>query len=183
MNALKFIGRYLSIGVLIGLGILAVDLLTLRYVTEQHIEQVEEVKASFEELFEQFYQPGYESFWDRLENERPEALLTFNLDRVTVLEEGLQVSGVVNNSGSAIFRGFTVEVEALSPDGTVFAECTQMMPTLDPGARESVLMDCPYANGVSGADAKEFSFRVIRSFSLEEAIRPEPNTVHGQDSS
>lgn len=165
MKALSFVTRYLFIGILIGVGIYAVDFAYQKlYFEDKQVERIEKLKTAIEDLVEQIYQPGYKSLWERLEEEQPEALLTFSLERYKLLENSVQVSGRVENVGPGIFEGFLVEVEAFDKSGQIFAECRQFFQRIEPGETEMAIFDCPYSELDESPDLGEVSFRIKRKF-------------------
>lgn len=163
MKTLSFVTRYLFIGILIGVGIYAVDFAYQKlYFEDKQVERIEKLKTAVEDLVEQIYQPGYKSLWERLEEEQPEALLTFSLERYKLLENSVQVSGRVENVGPGIFEGFLVEVEAFDKSGQIFAECRQFFQRIEPGETEMAIFDCPYSELDESPDLGEVSFRIKR---------------------
>jgi hypothetical protein len=163
MKALYFTVRYLLIGILFGVGIYSVDFLYQKlYFEDKQVERIENLKTAVEDLVEQIYQPGYKSLWERLEEEHPEALLTFSLERYKLLDSSVQVSGKVENVGPGIFEGFLVEVEAFDKAGHIFAECRQFFQRIEPGESEAVIFDCPFSALDKNPELGEVSFRIKR---------------------
>ena len=169
-KSIRFIGRYLVIGVLVGIGIVAVEETYWQFFESG---RAEEASHSIDELIELIYQPGYKSFFDRMQEERPEALLSFSLARARVVANGIQVTGTVTNAGPAIFGAFQVEVEAYNEDGEIIAECDEWMQTLEPGDEETVVMNCPFVEGMSVTTLSEASFRIKRSIYTKQAVDPD----------
>jgi hypothetical protein len=170
-KSIRFIGRYLAIGVLVGIGFVAVEETYWQYFGN---ERVEKLQRSLNALMESFYMPGYKSFFDRLEEERPEALLSFSLESARLVDDGVQVTGTVTNAGPAIFNQFQIEVEAYKGDGEIIAECDEWMQTLEPGDEENVVMNCPFIAGETVTTLSEASFRIKRSLSTKQAVDPDP---------
>ena len=170
-KSIRFIGRYLAIGVLFGIGFVGVEVLYWQLYGEQRMQEFEH---SMDKLIETFYQPGYKSFFDRMNEERPETLLSFSLERARLMGDGVQVTGTVTNAGPAIFRKFHVEVEAYTGDGEIIAECDEWMQTLEPGEEETVVMNCPFVEGATVTTLSEASFRIKRSSSRKQAVDPDP---------
>ncbi len=181
-KSIRFIGRYLVIGILIGIGFVVVEGLYWHLYGDQQIQKFEH---SMDRLIESVYQPGYKSFFDRMNEERPEALLSFSLESARLVDDGVQVTGTVTNAGPAIFSQFQVEVEAYKGDGEIIAECDEWMQTLEPGDEETVIMNCPFIEGVIVTTLSEASFRIKRNLSTKQAIdsdaiRPTPYFVNGE---
>lgn len=170
-KSIRFIGRYLAIGVLVGIGFVGVEVLYWHLYGEQRMQEFEH---SMDKLIETFYQPGYKSFFDRMNEERPEALLSFSLERARIVGNGVQVTGTVTNAGPAIFNRFHIEVEAYKEDGEIIAECEEWMQTLEPGDEETVVMICPFIEGAAVTTLSEASFRINRSLSTKQAVDPDP---------
>ncbi len=171
MKIIQFIGRYFAIGILVGIGIYTVDYVYMETYGNERIEKAEE---NLNRLFDSFYTPGYKSFFDRLEDERPEALLSFSLARARLISGGIQVTGEITNAGPSIFNGYQVEVEAYNENGDIVAECDEWMESLDPGDTEDVVMNCPFVEGISMMTLSETSFRIKRSFTTKQAVDPDP---------
>ena len=157
--------KYFSIGIFFGIGFVTVEFAYYKMYSEnESVKKVEEIRASFEKLAQQFYEPGYKSFYDRLNEERPEALLNFNLQGFKLLENSVQVSGVVTNSGPGIWEAYIAEVEALDRNGNIFAECSKLIKDLKPGDGESIIFDCPYSEVAKKDNLVEVTFRITRRF-------------------
>jgi len=63
----------------VGIGFSIAEFTYYKITLEERKQILDGVIVKLEELMTDFYQPGYMSFWDRLENEKPEDLLTFDL--------------------------------------------------------------------------------------------------------
>lgn len=165
MKALSFAMKYLFIGLLVGIGICSVDFVYQKfYFEDKQVERIDNLRIAVDELVELIYQPGHKSIWQRLEEEKPEALLTFNLERYKLLEKSVQVSGRIENLGPGIFEGFLVEVEAYDKAGQIFAECSQFFQRIEPGESEMEIFDCPFSKLDGTPDLGEISFRIKRKF-------------------
>lgn len=175
---IKAIGKYLGIGVLLGIGISAVDWIYFEMTWEakqkKSVQAVDELKMSLDKFKEKFFVPGYEGLWEALENSKPEALLNFNLARAKVHDSGVQITGTITNLGPALWNGLVVEVEALDKHSRIFAECNEILQVLEPGQAEAVVMECPFTKDVKDPDLSEMSFRIIRKFVARAVEAPVP---------
>lgn len=172
-KVIRKIFQYVGIGLLIGVGIVVTEAVYYAFFWEDRMSAVEErFEETFENIFNQFYQPGYVSFWDRLEQEQPEALMTFSLERARFSESSVQITGVIENVGPVVWSSLVVEVEAIDANGRVFAECNELIRTVEPGSKETIVSICPFIEGVVDADLSEVSFRVIRGFPERRVVPP-----------
>lgn len=158
---------------LLGIGFVVTQTLYYELYAKDKIKsQMEEISEEVSEVFSMFYQPGYVDFWRDIENDRPEALLSFNLERAALRDNEVQITGVVENHGPVVWSLLTLEVEAFDATGAIFAECHEMMKAVEPGARESIVSICPFVDGVQDPDLSEMSFRVSKIFEGNRVLKP-----------
>jgi len=173
---IRIIGKYVGIGILIGIGLTIVDIIYYETYAKDHVSSmVDEVSETMSEAFSLFYQPGYVNFWEAIEKEHPEALLRFNLERAKILEDQVQITGVVENHGPIVWSLLAIEVEAFDADGNIFAECHEIMKELEPGAKEHIVTLCPFIEGVESPILSEMSFRIAQKYEANRVVPPIPN--------
>lgn len=172
-KVIRKIFQYLGVGFLIGVGIIVAETIYYAFFWEDRMKAIEErFDEVFEVIFEQFYQPGYVSFWDRLEREQPEALMTFNLERARFSESSVQITGVIENVGPVVWSSLVIEVEAFDANGRIFAECNELIRDVEPGSKETIISICPFIEGIVDADLSEVSFRVVRGIPERRVVPP-----------
>ena len=125
-------------------------------------------------LIETFYQPGYKSFFERMNEERPEALLSFSLESARLVDGGVQVTGTVTNVGPAILVDFKLRSQRTRETVKSSRSATNGCKHLEPGDDETVVMNCPFIEGAAVTTLSEASFRIKRSLSTKQAIDPDP---------
>ena len=167
VNKMKFIGKYIAIGILLGIGISIVDWIYNEMVWNKRVQlskaAMADLESNVEKIKEKFMVPGYEGLWEALEKSNPRALLNFNLERAKIYDKGVQITGTISNLGPGLWSNLVVEIEALDKNGKIFAECSEILKVMKPGQKEEAIIECPFAKGVDHPDLSEMSFRVIRS--------------------
>ena len=168
---MKFIFKYISIGLLFGIGFsTAFHVYELTFGKEFYEEKIANLKLQLEELNSHYFKPGYKTFWDRLDENKPEPYLSFNLQRYKLLADSIQVSGEVSNAGPGIFKGYIVRVSALDKNGMIFAECEEWFKDLNPGDKDLIIFDCPFSEFDKDPDLGEVSFRLLHSLHEKTAV-------------
>lgn len=176
---IKFIGKYLGIGILFGAGISIADAIYFELHSRNQIEFLsEELEETSAALLETIYQPGYLRFWEDIEGERPEALLTFNLESAKILENQVQVSGELINASPMVWSLITLEVEVFDAFERLIAECNETLVDVPPGAFETIVIFCPFSEGVEDPELSEISFRVIRNWRGDKILPPTPDNTN-----
>ena len=169
---IKFVGKYISIGLLVGFGICTTEYIFWQFQKDEIKDSFELLKESIEDVRDMFYVDDLESIFSDPREYDPMVGLNFTLEGYKKLEGKIQVRGVVTNTGSKIWRGMAVEVEVFDGGGAIIAECNEFSEDLKPGHWEAMITECPIVDEFKDKEITEVTFKIKKAFYDKSIIKP-----------
>lgn len=160
----KTIGKYIGIGVLVGIGISITDYVYFEGVKKERIAFMEETAEDILNLRDLFHVEGLDSIYTTSKEYDPGVGLNFSLENYKIVDDLVVVSGTITNTGTKIWKGMFVEVEVRNGNGQLIAECDENAADIKPGHWEAVIMHCPMEYDFVGKDLREVSFKIKKAF-------------------
>ena len=169
-----FIKKYLAIGLLLGVGIEAVNAFTwhFHFKKEQQDLMVER-QESFEELRKLFYVEGLDNIFEQPDNEyNPGVGLSFSMEGYKHLGDKIEVRGIVANVGTVIWDSLFLEIEAFDSHGRIIAECNESTRNIKPGHWESIIAECNIVDDRIDTPIEEVTFKIKKAFAGKTVVKP-----------
>ena len=163
---LKFIGKYLAIGILLGIGMAITDEIHFQIVKTERVRLFEEMKSSVSELKEMIVIDSSELFGGNLPDQYfdPSNDLYFSLQTYKDLGQQIEVSGVVTNKGEHVWQGIGIDFEAYTIEGDLVANCADSTGELLPTHSNGLVIRCPKVDKFKDSVVESVSMKIMWNF-------------------
>ncbi|MFC6439255.1 hypothetical protein [Bowmanella sp. JS7-9] len=163
---LKFIGKYLAIGILLGIGMAIIDEIHFQMVKTERTRVFEEMKSTISEMKDMYVIDSSQLFGSNLPDEYfdPSNDLYFSLQTYKDLGQQIEVSGVVTNRGDHVWQGIGIDFEAYTSEGDLVASCTDLTGELLPTHSNGLVIRCPKVDKFKDSVVESVSMKVMWNF-------------------
>ncbi|TQV73840.1 hypothetical protein FLL45_13305 [Aliikangiella marina] len=178
---IKQIGKYLGIGILLGIGISIVDVVFWEFRKDSVKKLTDQISSDIKGLRDVFYVEGMESVFDNPKEYDPYIDLSFSLQGYKKLDDKIRLSGKISNTGSSIWSGLFLKIQAFTEGDNIISDCHLSTTDLKPGHWEAFITDCYILEEYQGKEIKEISFRLKKAFHDKKVIKPIDDTSKKDD--
>jgi len=168
---IKQIAKYLGIGLLLGIGISTVDYIHWEYRKDDIRNFTAEIGGDIMKLRDLFYVEGMESVLENPKEYDPNVDLTLSLQGYKKFEDKIRISGKISNTGTSIWSGLFLRVQAFTEGENIISECSISPKDIKPGHWEAFISECYILEEFQGKEIKELSFRIKKAFHDKKVIK------------
>lgn len=163
---LNFIGKYLAIGILLGIGMAIIDEIHFQMVKTERTRVFEEMKSTISEMKDMFVIDSRQLFGGNLPDQYydPSNDLYFSLQTYKDLGQQIEVSGIVTNRGDHVWQGIGIDFEAYTREDDLVASCTDLTGELLPTHSNGLVIRCPKVDKFKGSVVESVSMKVMWNF-------------------
>ncbi|MGR5174950.1 hypothetical protein ACPV4O_27690 [Vibrio owensii] len=162
----KSLIKYIVIVALVGIGFSSVDEIHYQITKSSRIKDLAEAQELADQVRSTYIIDSKELFPNNLPDRyyNPENDLFFSLQSFSDLGSTVEMSGVLTNRGTDIWRNVYVDFEAFDDDGNVISKCNVPSGELLPTYSEGLITRCPKVEKFKAKSPSKINMRIKWNF-------------------